>query len=184
MAHESSAKTTRAPRHVAHLPVLVVSPADINRLSRELEAIDDGILEVSVRKGDETKLTKTSRLMDQLTDLNKLNLAHKTDRQLLAQFLAAVRKQAPVMHMSFSADPSPAFMEKLVAWLRREIHPQVLVTIGLQPTIGAGCIVRTTNHQFDFSLRQNFVEKRGLLIEKLTPDPKRAVAAGAAEVTA
>jgi hypothetical protein len=163
---------------------LVVSPADVNRLSRELEAIDDGLLEASVRKGDEAKLAKTSRLMDQLTGLNKLNLAHKADRQLLGQFLAAVRKQAPVMHMSFSADPSPAFMEQLVAWLRREIHPQVLVTVGLQPTLGAGCIVRTTNHQFDLSLRQNFVKKRGLLIEKLTPEPRQAVAAKAVEVAA
>lgn len=172
MAHEPAAK----PKQVTHLPLLVISPADINRLDRELEAIDDGLLEDAVRKGKgvtAAKPPKTSQLMDQLVELNKLNLAHKGDRQLLGRFLAAVRKQAPVMHMSFSADPSPAFMEKLVAWLRREIHPQVLVTVGLQPTIGAGCVVRTTNHQFDFSMRQDFIKKRALLIEKLTPEAKK-----------
>jgi hypothetical protein len=176
VVHEAAAKS-KSPKQVTHLPLLVISPGDINRLGRELDAIDDGLPEDTVRKDDDSaKAPKTSQLMDQLVDLNKLNLAHKGDRQLLGQFLAAVQKQAPVMHMSFSADPSPAFMEKLVTWLRREIHPQILVTIGLQPTIGAGCIVRTTNHQFDFSMRQDFVKKRALLIEKLTPEAKQSAA--------
>jgi len=73
--------------------------------------------------------------------------------------------------MSLSADPSTRFLEKLVTWLRREIHPQVLLTIGLQPTLGAGCVLRTPNRQFDFSLRQDFAKKRDLLIGKLTPGP-------------
>ena len=62
--------------------------------------------------------------------------------------------------MSFSADPSVTFLTKLMTWLRQEIHPQVLLTVGLQPTIGAGCILRTTNRYFDFSLRQDFANKR------------------------
>lgn len=173
MAHEATTEP-KAVKQVTHLPLLATSPSDIARLSRELEAIDDSLLELEVRHGaDKLQLPRTSQLMDQLTELNKLNLLHKTDRRLLKQFLEAVKKQAPVVHMSFSADPSAVFLEKLVTWLRREIHPQVLLTIGLQPTLGAGCIVRTTNHQFDFSLRQDFAKKRNLLIGKLTPEVKR-----------
>lgn len=170
MAHET-ATDTKTTKRVTHLPLLATSPADISRLDRELAALDETLLELSVRKDGHAaaKLPKTTQLMDQLIELNKLNLLHKTDRALLKQFLAAVRQQAPVVHMSFSADPSTTFLEKLVTWLRREIHPQVLVTIGLQPTLGAGCIVRTTNRQFDFSLRQDFAKKRDLLIEKLQP---------------
>ncbi len=176
MAHETETKT-KAAKHVTHLPLSAASPADINRLSRELAQIDDTLLELSVRGGGQaTKMPKTTQLMDQLIELNKLNLLHKGDRALLKQFLEAIKKQAPVLHMSFSADPSTTFLEKLVTWLRREIHPQVLLTIGLQPTLGAGCIVRTTNHQFDFSLRQDFAKKRNMLISKLTPESARKAA--------
>lgn len=173
MARETETKT-RTPRHVTHLPLLAVGPADISRLSRELAQINDALLELSVRSaGQPAKMPKTTQLMDQLIELNKLNLLHRGDRALLKQFLDAIKKQAPLLHMSFSADPSTTFLEKLVTWLRQEIHPQILLTIGLQPTLGAGCIVRTTNHQFDFSLRQDFAKKRNLLISKLTPEPAK-----------
>lgn len=150
------------------LPVLVASPTDVGRLERELEAIDDSLLQLKLRKGnDEVRMPKTSQLMDQTIQLNKLNLLQATDRKQLLKFLQAVKKQAPVMHISFSADPSVAFIEKLMTWLRREIHPQVLLTIGLQPTIGAGCMIRSTNHYFDFTLRHKFDAQRDMLIEKL-----------------
>jgi F0F1-type ATP synthase delta subunit len=172
VAREATAEP-KAAKRVTHLPLLATTPGDINRLSRELETIDDSLLELETRLGaDKLKLPRTSQLLDQLVELNKLNLLHKTDRRLLKQFLAAVKQQAPVMHMSFSADPSAIFLEKLVTWLRREIHPQVLLTIGLQPTLGAGCIVRTTNRQFDFSLRQDFAKHRDLLIDKLRHEPE------------
>jgi hypothetical protein len=150
------------------LPVLVAGPVDVNRLVRELEAIDDVMLQLKLRKGGEAvRVPKTSQLMDQTIQLNKLNLLHEADRKSLSQFLAAVKKQSPVLHISFSADPSVVFIEKLMTWLRREIHPQVLLTIGLQPTIGAGCMVRGASHYFDFTLRHKFDGKRELLLKKL-----------------
>jgi F0F1-type ATP synthase delta subunit len=80
-----------------------------------------------------------------------------------------------VLHISFSADPSVSFLEKLMAWLRKEIHPLVLVTVGLQPSIGAGCIIRSTNKQFDLSLRQDFKKKQDMLRDKIleatVPEP-------------
>lgn len=179
MAHEHEATAhPKAAKQVTHLPLLAVAPSDIARLRRELDSIGDALLQSEVRGGaDKVKLPRTSQLMDQLAELNKLNLLHKTDRQLLAQFLAAVAEHAPVVHMSFSADPSATFLEKLMAWLRREIHPQLLLTVGLQPTMGAGCVMRTTNRQFDFSLRQDFAKKRDLLLEKLLPETSKTVKA-------
>ncbi|HYH36035.1 MAG TPA: hypothetical protein VD706_00875, partial [Candidatus Saccharimonadales bacterium] len=81
------------------------------------------------------------------------------------------KQRSPVLHISFSADPSPTFTEKLMTWLREEIHPLVLLSVGLQPTIGAGCIVRTTNKQFDLSLREDFLKKRELLLSQLRSAP-------------
>ena len=71
------------------------------------------------------------------------------------------------MHISFSADPSPLFTQKLITWLRAELHPLVLIQIGIQPNMGAGCVVRTTNKYFDFSLRSRFKEKGAVLTQLL-----------------
>ena len=152
------------------LPVSVTSPTDLNRLLRELTTIDEQLLQLRVRQpGTEVKLPKTSQLLDQTVVLNGLNLLQPADRLRLGQTLRAVQQRAPVLHMSFSADPSPEFMAKLITWLRQHIHPFVMVTTGLQFNIGAGCIVRTTNHSFDFSLSQNFARNRQLLVDRLTP---------------
>lgn len=182
MAHDTKtaspaphAKTVKSKGMVG-LPTFVASPADVGRLIRELDAIDETLLQLGLRKGDhEVKMPKTSQLMDQTVTLNKLNLLLPDDRKVLVEFLALVKKEAPLLHVSFSADPSPAFIEKLMAWLRREIHPTVLITIGLQPNIGAGCIVRSTNKYFDLSLKQSFAKKREMLHQALTgPQPQEA----------
>lgn len=148
------------------LPMLVASPIDVGRLIRELESLNEAVSQAELRH-HEAKMPRTSHMMDQTIELNKLNLLEAKDRQALQGFLTSIKEKAPVLHMSFSADPSPAFIEKLMSWLRREIHPLVLLTIGLQPNIGAGCVVRSTNKYFDMSLRQDFESKRGLLRESL-----------------
>lgn len=161
MAHKDQDK----PQHKhLKLPIIVVGPVEIGRLVREMNDIDDALLQLGIREGgSNTKMPQTSRLMDELIGQNKLNLLHDDDRKLLKDFLETLRAQAPVVHMSFSADPSAVFLEKLMAWLRTEIHPDVLLTVGLQPNLGAGSILRTTNKQFDLSLRKDFVTKRQIL---------------------
>lgn len=150
------------------LPLMIFSPADVGRLLREVELIDDTMHQLGLRTGGkEVKIPKTSRLMDQVVQMNKLNLLKPADRDVLKRFLAVIHDTSPVLHISFSVDPPAAFVEKLMAWLRQEIHPLLLITIGLQPNLGGGCIVRTTNKQFDFSLRQYFANQRELLVRQL-----------------
>jgi F0F1-type ATP synthase delta subunit len=150
------------------LPTLIASSEDLGRLIHELALINEALLQLSLRAGGTTvKMPKTSRLMDHLVQLNGLNLLQPADRESLMQYFVALRTTAPILHISFSADPSPAFIEKLIVWLRREIHPEVFLTVGLQPSIGAGCILRTTNRYFDPSLRQDFANKRALLLNAL-----------------
>ncbi len=151
-----------------HLPLSIVTKVDAGRLIRELDQIDTFLKGAAIREpGTPVKMPRTSRLLDETVQVNKLNLLHEDDRTRLIQFVNQVRSNAPVMHISFSADPSPAFTQKLITWLRSEIHPLVLLQIGLQPNIGAGCVLRTTNKYFDFSLRERLKEKGGLLAETL-----------------
>lgn len=153
---------------IFQLPGQVIGRVDVGRLLREVEALDNFMKQAAIRQpGTPLKMPKTSRMMDEMVTNNKLNLLREDDRVRLLKFLQSVKSKAPIMHMSFSADPSPSFLTKLVAWLRTEIHPLVLVQIGLQPNIGAGAIVRTTNKHFDFSLRQRFKKEREKLVDKL-----------------
>lgn len=150
------------------LPPSVASPVDLARLIRELEAINESMLQLRLRSGGSpTKIPKTGYLLDKTIQLNGLNLLQDVDREALGKYLARIRDKAPVMHMSLSSDPAPLFIEKLMTWLRREIHPEVLLTIGLQPTLGAGCILRTTNKYFDLSLRQTLLQQQELLMAGL-----------------
>ena len=159
-------KTNKNPAIV--LPLGVVGKVDLGRLIRELEALDNFVGAAEVRQpGTQPQLPKTSRLMDELIESNKLNVLVDADREQLKQFLQSVRKDAPVLHMSFSADPSPLFTKQLITWLRKNLHPLVLLQVGLQPTIGAGAVVRTTNKYFDLSLRDRFDKSRDILLQKM-----------------
>lgn len=156
-----------APKSAFLLPTDVVSPLDLNRLLREVEGLDEALRQAGLRGGRPGDLPKTGRVLEETAHLNDLNLLQQEQREGLLRELKALKSRSPIVHMSFSADPSPVFMRKLVAWFRQHIHPYVLITVGLQPTIGAGCILRTTNQQFDFSLRARFQKSRPILLERL-----------------
>jgi F0F1-type ATP synthase delta subunit len=141
------------------LPTLVFGVVEVRRLQRELESLEAYMQQENIRQV-KTKtaapLPRVSRLLDALASENNCNLLKQPERALLSQFLQQLVASAPAVHMSFASDPSAAFIAKIVAWLRSNIDPNILLQIGLQPSIAAGCIVRTTNKVFDLSLRQHF----------------------------
>jgi hypothetical protein len=150
------------------LPVQVVGIADINRLIREVEGLDDFLMQAAIRTpGSSMKLPRTSRLLDEFVAVNRFNLLQTADRRAAAAFLQSIKQKAPVLHMSFASDPTAAFTVKLIIWLRTNIHPYLLLKIGLEPRIAAGCIIRTPSRQYDFSLRRHFNDQRDLLINAL-----------------
>ncbi len=156
------------PKYQLRLPFAVVTRADVGRLIGEAEAIDNFLRQAAIRKpGTALVLPKSSQVFEDIIDMNKLNMLHETDRKKLFQFLQAIRATAPILHMGFSSDPSPVFQQKLVTWIRQQMHPYLLLQIGLQPNIGAGCVVRSTNKFYDFSLRERFKSQRKLLISKM-----------------
>lgn len=153
------------------LPTLVSSPSDVARLERELHALNEYLQSQRLREPGSPmeRLPKLSHNLDELATLNKLNLLHDTVRHELAQYLEYMRTQVPVVHVSFASDPSSASLQKIVVWLRRNIRPDILVHVGLQPNIVAGCVVRTTNRYFDFSLRKHLQDQTPFLLDALTP---------------
>src|SRR6185437_10536937 len=161
---------TRANLANFSVPALITSPADVSRLRREIKALDEYMHQQELRTpgAPSAMLPKLSRLLHDLATTNNLNLLDAKTRGELDGFLADVAAHAPVVHISFAVDPSSAFLQKIVQWLRQNIHPSILVRVGLQPSIAAGCTVQTTNRYFDFSLRQYLQQHRKLLVDGLT----------------
>lgn len=149
------------------LPVSIVGLVDIGRLIRELEKLEQTLQAAQIRGDQAAQLPKLTGLLDQLAEANGVNLAEEHGRSSLLDFLRLVRTSAPRIHLSFSADPSPEFLDKLMGWLRTRVHPHVLVAVGLQPGIGAGCMLRTTNRFFDMSLKKSFSGSSDLLMKRL-----------------
>lgn len=148
------------------LPLGVVSAADITRLIRELTALDEFFIAAKARRAG-TSITppRLTRLLDQISKDNKLNLLEASHRQTLSTQLAKLEKTAPLLHISFAAEPPAKFLENILAWLRDNIHPYSLLQVGLQPSIAAGCVLRTPNQVFDMSLRAHLEKEKPYLLE-------------------
>lgn len=150
------------------LPIQVTSRSDVAKLLLEIEKVDEFLEQSAIREpGTSVKLPKTSRLLEEFATNNKLNLLHDGDRTKLIGFLTVIRTKAPQLHISFSADAPPLFTQKILNWLRTNIHPVALLKIGLQPNIGAGCMLRGNSLYLDLSLKNYFQNQRSLLVEKL-----------------
>lgn len=159
-------KTSMSDEKIA-LPLSIISPMDIARVSRELNAYSEYYHQLSLRKNKKVDLKppKISQLLDNLLELNMLELTDDNDRELLRIFLEDIKTSAPVIHASFSVDPSVRFLEKIIAYLRKSINQKLLLTIGLQPNIGAGLVIRTENKYFDFSLKDRLFNTSDQLIK-------------------
>ncbi|MFT4532320.1 MAG: hypothetical protein ACI9T8_000338 [Candidatus Saccharimonadales bacterium] len=169
------------------IPMSVVSPTDIARLQREIENIDEFFRQSEIRQGGTPNaLPRYSRLLDEMVVGNSLNLLQAEHRTWLLAGVNRIKEASPVFHISFSVDPPGAYVQKIVAWLREHIDQGILVRVGLQPNIGAGCVVRTINKSFDFSLRKFFDSKHEFFMEKLheVVSDEQAVAAVAEESAA
>lgn len=152
----------------SQLSTLITSPSDLKRARRELETVDDFLHQAGLRTGGKVvKMPQTSRVLDELVSQTNANLLKASDRAQLMKYLNDLNEKAPVLHMSFASEPSAAFLNKLTVWLRGNIHPQIMVSVGLQPSIAAGCVVRTANKQYDFSLTKAFEAQRGILVDDL-----------------
>ena len=114
----NAAATTQNDAYL-QFPLSVVTKVDVGRMVREMEQIDGFLKQSEIRApGTQPKMPKTSRLFDETVEVNKLNMLQEADRTRLFAFLKQIKNSAPIMHISFSADPSPLFTQKLIAWLR------------------------------------------------------------------
>ncbi len=146
------------------LPDALHMRADVNRLLREIEAIENSILATKARPTQQPQAP--SRLLQQIIDANVHKDAAPTYPEL-KRVLKTLQDKAPIVHLSFAANPTSDFMDRIVSWFRQEVDPYVMVQVGLQPGIAAGCVVRTPSKYFDLTMRKHFQQKRAVLVQQL-----------------
>jgi F0F1-type ATP synthase delta subunit len=150
------------------LPPGVVSRGDLARLIRELNQFSDYLVGAKYRREEAAAEAKhVSALLAQLASINQLNLLDDSHLKTLQTRLDELNKSAPNLHVSFSAEPSVKAVERVLLWLRANVHPQTLLQVGLQPNIAAGCMLRTSNKVFDMSLRQTLKQQEPYLLKLL-----------------
>ncbi len=158
------------------LPVSVVTRADLSHLVEEIERLVDRSIETGARKKlnlvDGSQLILSPRLMD-FFSANEIDPDDNINFDLLIKQLRKLVNKAPVIHLTFSTEADNASRVKIISWLRESVHPQTIVSVGIQPSLLGGVHLRTTNQVFDLSLRKQLEGNRELLIEQV-----RAIANG------
>lgn len=152
------------------LPAALTSRADLARLVREIETVDGELEAQKVRAHGQKvayRLPNMSRQLGDFLDQNKLDITDDQGRMKLVEDLRKLKDHAPVVHMTFACDADPESLHQLVAYMRRELHPHTLLSVGLQPNIVAGVFMRTPNHVHDFSVRKQLANKRDVITADL-----------------
>ncbi|HZP55818.1 MAG TPA: hypothetical protein VFB03_03560 [Candidatus Saccharimonadales bacterium] len=151
---------------VFKLPTSIVGKSDINRILRELDGLDDFFMSAAARKsGESIKAPRTTYMLDQLARDNGYNLMQTDQRTAIKTKLIEISRTAPSLHISFAVEPTPRIIDVILSWMRGNIHPQLMLQIGLQPTIAAGCVLRSPNKIFDLSLRTYLENQENYMVE-------------------
>lgn len=145
-------------------PATLVTKGDLLKIVRELNSLNDFFVGAAARQpGQALQLPKTSKVLEQIAADNKCNLLEESGRTGLHKELDRLSRDAPTMHISFATEPSPKSLEPILTWLRQNIHPQIILSVGYQPTIAAGCVLRSANKVFDMSMGKHLAKQTSLL---------------------
>jgi F0F1-type ATP synthase delta subunit len=148
------------------LPDAILGIVELNRALHELDLFNDQITQQVIRYHDKTDVSIPimGYSLNALISLNNLDIKDSQVRSELKYFLEDIKMHAPVIYLGFAQEVMSDELESIIRWMRSELHPNILVHVGLQPEIIGGCTIRTVNHYYDFSLRQYFNNTRSMLL--------------------
>lgn len=135
------------------LPASLAQPVDLNRMIRDLELISEHLGQEYLKDPNKKIPINLPEKIKDISEKYKIDVNDKKQRENLLSWMKHLREVAPVVNVSFGSEASEELTQKITAWFRKEIHPYCLVVVGLEPNIGVGSLVRTSNKVFDFSLK-------------------------------
>lgn len=152
------------------LPPSVITRVDVSRLITELEQLDNDLVTRDVHIKIDMPITDQLTFSEQMNDflsLNNLEIGDNVQRTELINRVRQLKDTAPIMHITFAAPADIDSLRQLASWLRQSVHPQSIMTVGLQPSLIGGAYVRTPNHVHDFSMRAKLAGHRHLIVEEV-----------------
>jgi G3E family GTPase len=150
------------------LPMTVTGHAHLSKLVRELELVENDLEGQKAHHHDAApKIPAMSQALADIIELNEVDITKTQQRMHLKSRLNYTKDRAPNMHFTFAVQADPDSLQQLAEYVRREIHPQALISVGLQPGLVGGVYLRTPNHVHDFSLKQRLHDQRGLIGQAL-----------------
>jgi hypothetical protein len=158
---------------LAHVPDYVLPPSlighgDLARMIREVESVDGSLQAQKVRdEGQAAQLPEVGPVLRDFIEANKIDLTDGQAVLALKEHLRTIKDRAPVVHMTFAVDADSFSLQKLAGWLREEVHPYSLITVGLQPSLVGGVYLRTPNKVHDFTLKALLKGKRDIIVNEL-----------------
>lgn len=164
----SQAKSEPASKPIKRLNEIVISPADVARLLREIDTLNENAERVKAAKTKAAAVAtpRASDMLKIIADHQDLSLRKAVDRKQLQKMLEEVQA-APTARFIFAATPSEESLRQLAGWFRKNIHPHTLVDFTVRPDILMGCMVKIGNKLFDFSGTRTVEASRATLIKSL-----------------
>jgi F0F1-type ATP synthase delta subunit len=149
------------------LPLSLVGRIEVSRLLRELEKIDNDLSTQTIRGAQNLPTPVVSKVLSDVIQANRIDIVNEAVRKQLVTILRDIKDKAPVLQVTFASSPDPQVIFQIVEWFRANLHPTTLITVGLQPGIVGGCVVRTPDHIYDFSLKRQFRKHIPMLAEEI-----------------
>lgn len=150
------------------LPPSLIGHGELSRMIRDVEVVDGALQAQKVRnEGQATQMPEIGPVLQDFIDQNRLDLTDGKTVLALKEHLRIIKDHAPVVHMTFAVEADNLSLQKLASWLREEIHPYSLITIGLQPSLVGGVYLRTPNKVHDFTLKALLKGKRDIIVNEL-----------------
>lgn len=152
------------------LPSELYSQAQLGAVLAELRQYGGLLRDRAVRQ----KVTQVDEPAPELSDLtakalraNRVVSADSAAVEVLLYELENMRPHIPVAHIMLAAIPSDVVRSQLMAWLREQIHPQLLVSLAARPDIGGGIVLQVGSRRYDLSYRTQLLQNKPHIIEVL-----------------
>lgn len=152
------------------MPPSIVTRLDVSRLIAEMERIDNDLTTRDAQIRSNIPVTEQIDFTEQLREflaVNHIEIGDTADRLDLISKLRRLKMVAPTVHMTFASSADTESLRRLIVWLRESVHPQALMTVGLQPSLIGGVYVRTPNHVHDFSMRAKLAGHRDIIVKEV-----------------
>lgn len=147
------------------LPDSVASSQDVTALLLEVKDYSRWFVHESIKKRiDITRASAMPVLSPSATELiHEWGAKKPLSRESLEELIGTLKKYsdtAPSITLTLAAPPSNSLQTTLVAWCRKNIAPNILVTFRFNATLLGGMVVRYGSRVFDWSFRRQILAAR------------------------